>query len=84
MRPGEMGPSFPPGKNRQGFVRRLDRDGDGRVSPTEFDGPAEAFDYLDANQVGYLDDSASPAKRGLGPQQRPLPAPRHDPGKKQS
>ena len=52
--PGGMGPGGPMGGNRPGFVSRLDRDGDGKVSRKEFDGPAEAFDRLDANQDGYL------------------------------
>jgi hypothetical protein len=61
--PGGMGPSGPIGGNRPGFVSRLDRDGDGKVSRKEFDGPPDAFDRLDANQDGYLNDNEGP----LGP-----------------
>ncbi len=56
MRPGPMGGNAP------GFVRRLDRDGDGRVSRREFDGPAHAFDGLDADNDGYLSDAESPRR----------------------
>jgi hypothetical protein len=69
MGPGGIRPEGPMGGNRPGFVSRLDRDGDGKVSRQEFDGPADAFDHLDANQDGYLNDSESPAQRGMGPQQ---------------
>jgi hypothetical protein len=43
-----------------GFVKRLDRDGDGKVSRPEFDGPPDAFDRHDRNHDGYLtEDEAS-------------------------
>ena len=61
--PGGVGPGGPMGGDRPGFVSRLDRDGDGKVSRNEFDGPPDAFDRLDANQDGYLNDSEEP----LGP-----------------
>ncbi len=57
--PGRRGPI---GGNRPGFVGRLDRDGDGKVSRKEFDGPADAFDRLDANRDGYLNDSEIPRR----------------------
>ena len=60
-----MGPGGPMGGTHPGFVSRLDRDGDGKVSRKEFDGPAEAFDHLDANKDGYLTESESPAQRGM-------------------
>ena len=78
--PGGMGPGGPMGGNRPRFVRRLDRDGDGKVSREEFDGPAEAFDHLDANQDGYLSDSEGPAQQGMGPQQGQRPRNRRGPG----
>jgi len=65
MAPGRQGP----GQDRPGFVSRLDRDGDGKVSRKEFDGPPNAFDQLDADKDGYLSDSESPMRRGMGPPQ---------------
>jgi len=44
----------------QGFVRRLDRDGDGRVSRTEFNGPQDGFDLHDRNHDGYLTEEEAP------------------------
>jgi hypothetical protein len=53
--------SFPPGNDRRSeeefanhFVQRLDRDGDGRVSRSEFDGPKDRFGFHDGNGDGYL------------------------------
>lgn len=43
-----------------GFVSRLDRDMDGRVSRQEFDGPPQAFDHHDANRDGYLSQEEAP------------------------
>ena len=48
------------------FVRRLDKDGDGKVSPKEFDGPADHFRVLDRNRDGYLDETEAP-RRGPPP-----------------
>ncbi|MCD6395010.1 MAG: DUF1566 domain-containing protein, partial [Planctomycetes bacterium] len=42
------------------FVRRLDANGDGKVSRSEFDGPPEAFSHLDRNRDGYLSDREAP------------------------
>jgi hypothetical protein len=42
------------------FIRRLDKDGDGKVSKKEFDGPAHHFDRLDRNGDGYLDADEAP------------------------
>ncbi len=52
-----------PDRNRRGgFVAHLDRDGDGRVSRAEFDGPPDRFDFHDTNHDGYLtEDEAPPA-----------------------
>lgn len=43
-----------------GFVERLDRDGDGRVSKYEFDGPPHAFDRADRDRDGYLTEDEAP------------------------
>jgi hypothetical protein len=50
--------SSPPQKGR--FIQRLDRDGDGRVSRAEFDGPENRFDFHDENGDGYLSDAEAP------------------------
>lgn len=42
------------------FVSRLDRDGDGRVSREEFDGPPDHYDLLDKNGDGYLTENERP------------------------
>jgi hypothetical protein len=44
----------------RGFVERLDRDGDGKVSRSEFDGPKDRFDYHDKNNDGYLTEDEAP------------------------
>jgi hypothetical protein len=54
--------------SRGDFVKRLDRNGDGKVSRTEFDGPPMHFDHLDRNNDGYL--SASEAPQGPPPRRR--------------
>ncbi len=50
------------------FIKRLDRDGDNRVSRSEFDGPAEAFSHLDRNGDGYI--SEDEAATGPPPRSR--------------
>ena len=47
---------------RPGFVRRLDEDGDGKVSRREFDGPPDQFDVLDRNRDGSLSDNEAPRR----------------------
>ncbi len=57
-----------------GFVKRLDRDGDGKVSRQEFDGPSDAFDQLDRDKDGHLIETEAPLAPGrkipLGPPKR--------------
>ncbi|MGE5279247.1 MAG: DUF1566 domain-containing protein [Deltaproteobacteria bacterium] len=62
-----------PGRDAGRFVARLDRDGDGRVSRGEFDGPAGQFDVLDRDRDGYLSEDEVPARpsSGRGGQRRP-------------
>jgi hypothetical protein len=54
-----VGTSNPPAGGG-GFVERLDRDGDGKVSRSEFDGPADRFDFHDSNHDGYLTEDEAP------------------------
>lgn len=42
------------------FVQRLDRNKDGKVSESEFDGPANRFDHLDRDGDGYLSEGEMP------------------------
>lgn len=42
------------------FVTRLDKDSDGKVSSSEFDGPTEHFTELDKNNDGYLSKDEAP------------------------
>jgi hypothetical protein len=77
--PGGMAHAAPMDGNRPGFVSRLDRDDDGKVSRKEFDGPADAFDQLDANGDGHLDDSEAPHPRNQG---EPPPGVRSGPPRK--
>jgi hypothetical protein len=53
------------------FVRRLDRNGDGKVSKSEFDGPAEHFSYFDKNGDGYISVEEAPQGPPPGREQRP-------------
>ncbi len=43
-------PPPPPDK----FIEKFDKDGDGKVSEDEFDGPADHFKKLDRNNDGYI------------------------------
>ncbi|WP_372809073.1 hypothetical protein [Pontiella sp.] len=43
------------------FVKRLDKDGDGKVSKGEFDGPAKIFAELDRNGDGFLAADEAPS-----------------------
>ena len=63
--PGEMGSRMrKPNRDREqspgrrpsinDFMRRLDRNGDGKISRQEFDGPSDHFQRLDKNNDGYL------------------------------
>jgi len=75
--PRRSGPSLRPaaragGPRRGGsgeaggrWVERLDRDGDGKVSRSEFDGPAQHFSEFDRNGDGYIE--ADEAPRGPPP-----------------
>jgi hypothetical protein len=57
-----------PGQNRgkrqspsgEDFIRRFDRDGDGKVSREEFAGPRDHFDHFDKNGDGFISREESP------------------------
>lgn len=61
------GRSSPPGESNRGgpgpagFVQRLDRNHDGKVSRAEFDGPSNGFDRFDRNRDGYISLDEAPA-----------------------
>ncbi len=44
----------------ESFIRRLDRDGDGKISRKEFDGPAEHFNHFDKNRDGFISKEEAP------------------------
>jgi ribonuclease BN (tRNA processing enzyme) len=46
------------GSNR--FISRLDKDNDGKVSSTEFKGPAKRFTQFDSNNDGYISANEAP------------------------
>lgn len=48
--------------NRRRFIQRLDKDGDGRVSVGEFDGPPNGFAEFDRNTDGYISTDEVPAQ----------------------
>jgi uncharacterized protein DUF1566/EF hand domain-containing protein len=50
------------------FVRRLDKNNDGKVSRQEFDGPTKHFSSFDRNNDGYI--SATEAPKGPPPRRR--------------
>jgi Ca2+-binding EF-hand superfamily protein len=43
------------------FIQKLDKDGDGKVSQAEFDGPDEHFASSDANKDGYITEDEVPS-----------------------
>jgi hypothetical protein len=42
------------------FVERLDGNGGGKISRSEFDGPINRFDYQDKNHGEYLTENEAP------------------------
>ena len=58
----------PLSKPQSRFIKRLDKNADGKVSKSEFDGPSRAFKRLDKNGDGYIDSSEAPqGRRGGSP-----------------
>ncbi len=79
--PKRKGPVVKPASNRRPsrpdsgsmtdrFVKRLDKNGDGKISKREFDGPDRHFDHMDKNSDGYLQGSEIPT----GPPDRRPPS----------
>ena len=50
-----------PPPSAEEFIKRLDKDGDGKVSKTEFDGPSEHFTKFDKNGDGYISEDEVPS-----------------------
>jgi hypothetical protein len=48
------------GGKRPGFIEHLDKNGDGKVSKSEFDGPPRHFGEMDKNGDGYISDKEAP------------------------
>ena len=74
---GRPGPGMGPSQGKDPgsvppFVPRLDRNRDGKVSRSEFDGPAHHFDRLDRDHDGYLSEDEAP----------PPPPPGNRPGRR--
>ena len=61
----------PPRPRRGRFVERLDRDGDGKVSRREFDGPPHDFGRLDRDGDGFLSEGEAPKGPPPGHGRRP-------------
>ena len=68
VRTGRAPPSQHAGRR---FVGRLDIDGDGKVSRSEFDGPAHHFGRLDRDGDGFLSEDEAP--KGPPPGRKPRP-----------
>lgn len=64
--PRQPGATSQPSSAGPGFVQRLDRDGDGKVSRAEFDGPPDRFDLHDKNRDGYLTEDEAPQRPASG------------------
>lgn len=63
QRPQRQQGQMQPDRQRQqrpNFVQRLDKNGDGKVSKNEFDGPPQHFNQLDKNKDGYLSSDEAP------------------------
>ncbi|QBG49168.1 hypothetical protein EGM51_17855 [Verrucomicrobia bacterium S94] len=60
QRPGGRKGGGPLDASGADFVKRLDKDGDGKVSAQEFDGPEDHFSQCDKNNDGYLTEDEAP------------------------
>ena len=50
-----------PPPSAEEFIKRLDKDNDGKVSEKEFDGPAADFKKFDKNSDGYISSDEVPS-----------------------
>ncbi|MDF3129636.1 EF-hand domain-containing protein [Kiritimatiellaeota bacterium B1221] len=66
--PGDAGKDGKKPPSAKALIEKLDKDGDGKISKTEFDGPAEHFTQFDVNKDEFLTEeelpSGPPAKGG--------------------
>ncbi len=64
LRPGSTSPTLGQqprqASPKDRFIQRLDKNGDGKISEAEFDGPARHFKQLDKNGDGFLTGSEAP------------------------
>lgn len=60
IRPKSIQSNTAQNQKGRGFVSRLDKNGDGKVSKDEFDGPSQHFSRFDKNGDGYLSDDEAP------------------------
>ncbi|VGO20313.1 EF-hand domain-containing protein [Pontiella sulfatireligans] len=70
---GCKGPGGPPGggggrgkASGADFVKRLDKNGDGKVSQKEFDGPSKHFTESDKDGDGFISEEEAPTGPPLG------------------
>jgi hypothetical protein len=65
-RTGQRGNTRPAGSgglsHGKRFVARLDKNGDGKVSASEFDGPRHHFNQLDVNKDGFISEDEAPRR----------------------
>ena len=50
-----------PPPSAEEFIKRLDKDNDGKVSKSEFDGPSKHFKHFDKNSDGYISKDEVPS-----------------------
>jgi ribonuclease BN (tRNA processing enzyme) len=65
--PAGAAPTTPPAtRSSSRFIQRLDKDGDGKVSRAEFDGPPEHFTDFDKNSDGFITEDEAPQGPPIG------------------